>query len=57
MKATGEVMALSPYFEGALMKAIRSLEENVDSLQLSKLATWSDAEIKKELHSTNNERI
>ena len=29
MKATGEVMAIAPNFEGALMKAIRSLELNV----------------------------
>lgn len=32
MKATGEVMAISKSFEGGLMKAIRSLEQHVDSL-------------------------
>ena len=32
MKATGEVMAIGPNMEMALMKAIRSLEENIDSL-------------------------
>ena len=37
MKATGEVMAIAPNFEGALMKAVRSLELNVKSLRLPKL--------------------
>ena len=32
MKATGEVMSIGNNFEGALMKAIRSLEQHVDSL-------------------------
>ncbi len=32
MKATGEVMSISDNFEGGLMKAIRSLEQHVDSL-------------------------
>lgn len=33
MKATGEVMSISDSFEGGLMKAIRSLEQHVDSLR------------------------
>ena len=37
MKATGEVMAIANSFEGALMKAIRSLELNVQALRLPKL--------------------
>ena len=32
MKATGEVMSICDNFEGALMKAIRSLEQHVDCL-------------------------
>ena len=32
MKATGEVMSICNNFEGALMKAIRSLEQHVDAL-------------------------
>lgn len=32
MKATGEVMSICTNFEGALMKAIRSLEQHVDCL-------------------------
>ena len=37
MKATGEVMAIGNSFEAGLMKAIRSLEQHVHSLQLPKL--------------------
>ena len=37
MKATGEVMSIANSFEGALMKAIRSLELNVRALKLDKL--------------------
>ena len=33
MKATGEVMSICTNFEGALMKAIRSLEQHVDCLK------------------------
>ena len=57
MKATGEVMAIAPSIEQALMKAIRSLEENVDSLELSKLKELSDEEILKALTHVDNERI
>ncbi len=38
MKATGEVMAICNNFEGALMKALRSLEQNV--FYLSILTKW-----------------
>lgn len=57
MKATGEVMAIAPSIEQALMKAIRSLEENVDSLDLPKLKELSDEEIIKALEKVDNERI
>ena len=33
MKATGEVMAIGWNFEAALVKAVRSLELNLDSLE------------------------
>ncbi len=33
MKATGEVMSICTNFEGALMKAVRSLEQHVDCLR------------------------
>ena len=37
MKATGEVMSICNNFEGALMKAIRSLEQNVYDLFIPEL--------------------
>ncbi len=57
MKATGEVMAIAPTIEAGLMKAIRSLEENVDSMILPKLTTCSDEEIREKLKDVDNERI
>lgn len=57
MKATGEVMAIAPTLEAGLMKAIRSLEENIDSLILPKLNLYSKEEIREELKKVNNERI
>lgn len=57
MKATGEVMAIGPSIEQALMKAIRSLEENVDSLMLPKLEKCSDVKILEDLKKVDNERI
>ena len=44
MKATGEVMSICDNFEGALMKAIRSLEQHVDSL-MSQLEIVDDMRI------------
>ena len=57
MKATGEVMAIATNLEAALLKAIRSLEENVDSLELPKLKQCSDEEIKEKLNHKDHERI
>ncbi len=57
MKATGEVMAIAPSIEQALMKAIRSLEENIDSLILPKLQKFSDVKILEDLKKVDNERI
>ena len=57
MKATGEVMAIAPSLEQALMKAIRSLEENLDSLQMDKLTEYSTEKILEQLKSVDNERI
>ena len=57
MKATGEVMAIAPSLEQALMKAIRSLEENLDSLQMEKLTGYSTEKILEQLKSVDNERI
>ena len=57
MKATGEVMAIATSLEAALMKAIRSLEENVDSLSLPTLKDLNKEEVFERLHVKDNERI
>ena len=57
MKATGEVMAIAPSIEQALMKAIRSLEENLDSLEMEKLKEYSTEKILEQLKTVDNERI
>ena len=57
MKATGEVMAIAPSIEQALMKAIRSLEENLDSLEMEKLKEDSTEQILEKLKVVDNERI
>ena len=57
MKATGEVMAIAPSIEQALMKAIRSLEENLDSLEMEKLKEDSTEKILEKLKIVDNERI
>ena len=57
MKATGEVMSICNNFEGGLMKAIRSLEQHVNSLldyDYSKLDTES---LKSELQRVDDRRI
>ena len=57
MKATGEVMAIANSFEGALMKAIRSLELNVRTLQLPKLQSLYTDEIEDLLAQVTDERL
>ncbi|NCB52647.1 MAG: carbamoyl-phosphate synthase large subunit, partial [Clostridia bacterium] len=57
MKATGEVMAIATSFEAALMKAIRSLEQNVHSLRMDKLADFFTEEIEEKLATVDDERI
>ena len=57
MKATGEVMAIGNSFEGALMKAIRSLELNVRALKLDKLEGLYTDEIEDLLVQVTDERL
>ena len=57
MKATGEVMAIANSFEGALMKAIRSLELNVRALKLDKLEGLYTDEIEDMLANVTDERL
>ncbi|MDI9243136.1 carbamoyl-phosphate synthase large subunit [Fusibacillus kribbianus] len=57
MKATGEVMSICTNFEGALMKAIRSLEQHVDSLLSVDFSKDTDEELLKHLHRVDDQRI
>ena len=57
MKATGEVMSICNNFEGALMKAIRSLEQHVDSLMSYDFSNLSREEMLQELHIVDDMRI
>lgn len=57
MKATGEVMSICTNFEGALMKALRSLEQHVDSLIYGDLGSESVEKIHEELHRVDDRRI
>ena len=57
MKATGEVMSIGTNFEGALMKAIRSLEQHVDSLIFGDYDKLTDDELLKELEKIDDLRI
>jgi len=57
MKATGEVMAIATNLEAGLLKAIRSLEENVESLILPKLTSLSTEEIRERLRNIDDERL
>ena len=57
MKATGEVMSICDNFEGALMKAIRSLEQHVDSLMSYDFSALSREELLEELEVVDDRRI
>ena len=57
MKATGEVMSICTNFEGALMKAIRSLEQHVDCLVNEDYSGYSDEEVVEMLHRVDDRRI
>ena len=57
MKATGEVMSICTNFEGALMKAIRSLEQHVDSLVSDEYLTLSYDKLIERLKVVDDRRI
>lgn len=57
MKATGEVMSICHNFEGALMKAIRSLEQNIYDLHIEELDQLDINDIKKKLKDVDDQRI
>ncbi len=57
MKATGEVMSICDNFEGALMKAIRSLEQHVDSLMSYDFSHLDEEELLEELAVVDDTRL
>lgn len=57
MKATGEVMSICTSFEGALMKALRSLEQHIDSLDTKDFSDLDEDDLEKQLHVVDDRRI
>lgn len=57
MKATGEVMAIDRSFEGAILKAVRSLEIGVHRLHMADMDEWSDKKVLSMLKKIDDERI
>jgi carbamoyl-phosphate synthase large subunit len=57
MKATGEVMSICNNFEGALMKALRSLEQNLYYLHLDSIACLDREALKNKLKDVDDQRI
>lgn len=57
MKATGEVMSICTSFEGGLMKALRSLEQHVDSLMSYDFTQLDEEELLAELGHVDDRRI
>ena len=57
MKATGEVMSICNNFEGALMKALRSLEQNLYYLHLDSIANLDREALKNKLKDVDDQRI
>ncbi len=57
MKATGEVMSISTCFEGALMKAVRSLELNIYSLDLPAYRSFTEDKLRSELKKVDDMRL
>ncbi len=57
MKATGEVMSIAPYFEAALMKAVRGSEIGLSNLNYSEYTDKSTDELRTILHNMDDMRI
>lgn len=57
MKATGEVMSICTNFEGALMKALRSLEQHIDSLDIGRYTDRSKEELLERVEIVDDRRI
>ena len=57
MKATGEVMAIDRTFEGALLKAVRSLEIGLTSLRSKGAQAWNQEEARRRMRIADDERL
>ncbi len=57
MKATGEVMAIAPTFEQALMKAVRGAEIKQDTLAMPSMAALSDSALREAMQNATDERV
>lgn len=57
MKATGEVMSIDRNFEGALLKAVRSLEIGVNRLHMDVVDGWDNEKVRKNLYKINDQRL
>ena len=57
MKATGEVMSIERTIEGALLKAVRSLETGVVGLTLKASGSWTEMELENKLKYADDERL
>lgn len=57
MKATGEVMSICTNFEGALMKAIRSLEQHVDCLRSYDFSELDKEALLRRMQRVDDQRI
>ncbi len=57
MKATGEVMAIDRTMEGALMKAVRSLEIGTPGLIMNGLESWADQDLDQAMRNADDRRM
>ena len=57
MKATGEVMSIDLSFEGAILKAVRSLEIGVNRLYMEQFKDWDDAKVLRALKRITDDRL
>jgi carbamoyl-phosphate synthase large subunit len=57
MKATGEVMSIDRTFEGALMKAVRSLEIGQYGLTLKGINEWSEMKLEEIMRHATDQRL
>lgn len=57
MKATGEVMAIGNSFGSALLKAVRSLEINISSLEKAVYSEMTDAQLHDKLKTPHDELL